>query len=123
MPELKESIALCCKQLKLSSNLAERAMTQDGETNQQYLYNLLANEVRYRRERRITKMLNTAGFPRLYTPDQFRTDEIDFPEGVSFKSLLEQDYYRAGKNIIMYGGTGTGKTMLSTLITGSPVPL
>ena len=116
MPELKESIALCCKQLKLSSNLAERAMTQDGETNQQYLYNLLANEVRYRRERRITKMLNTAGFPRLYTPDQFRTDEIDFPEGVSFKSLLEQDYYRAGKNIIMYGGTGTGKTMLSTLI-------
>lgn len=116
MPELKESIALCCKQLRLSSNLAERAMTQEGETNQQYLYNLLANEVQYRRERRITTMLNTAGFPKLYTPDQFRTDEIDFPEGVSFKSLLEQDYYRAGKNIIMYGGTGTGKTMLSTLI-------
>ena len=116
MPELKESIALCCKQLRLSSNLAERAMTQEGETNQQYLYNLLANEVQYRRERRITTMLNTAGFPKLYTPYQFRTDEIDFPEGVSFKSLLEQDYYRAGKNIIMYGGTGTGKTMLSTLI-------
>ena len=116
MPELKESIALCCKQLRLSSNLAERAMTQEGETNQQYLYNLLANEVQYRRERRITTMLNTAGFPKLYTPDQFRTDEIDFPEGISFKSLLEQDYYRAGKNIIMYGGTGTGKTMLSTLI-------
>ena len=89
------------------------AVLEPGGTG---LYNLLANEVQYRRERRITTMLNTAGFPKLYTPDQFRTDEIDFPEGVSFKSLLEQDYYRAGKNIIMYGGTGTGKTMLSTLI-------
>jgi len=116
MTELKESIALCCKQLRLSSNLAERAMTLEGETNQQYLYKLLENEVRYRKERRITKMLNTAGFPKLYTPDQFRTDEIDFPDGVTLQSLLGQDYYRQGKNVLMYGGTGTGKTMLSTLI-------
>lgn len=116
MAELRESIALCCKQLKLSANLAERAMTQEGGTNQEYLYNLLYNEVIYRRERRITKLLNTAGFPKLYTREQFRTDEIDFPEGISLDSLLNLDFYHAGKNIIMYGSTGTGKTMLSTLI-------
>ncbi len=116
MPELKESIALYCKQLKLSSNLAERAMTQKGDTNQQYLCNLLENEVRYRKERRITKMLNTAGFPKMYTPEQFRTNEIDFPSGVTFQSLLDQEYYHSGKNILMYGGSGTGKTMLSTII-------
>ena len=63
MSELRESIALCCKQLKLSANLAERAMSQEGGTNQEYLYNLLGNEVIYRKERRITKLLNTAGFP------------------------------------------------------------
>ena len=56
MPEVKESIALYCKQLRLSANLAEQAMTQEGETNQDYLCNLLANEVSYRRERRITKI-------------------------------------------------------------------
>ena len=50
MAELKESIALCCKQLKLSTNLAERAMSQEGGTNQEYLYNLLSNEVIYRKE-------------------------------------------------------------------------
>jgi len=116
MPELKESIALCCKQLKLSSNLAERAMTQEGETNQEYLYNLLSNEVSYRKERRITKLLNTAGFPRLYERNQFRTDEIDFPSGSSFDSLLNLEFYQKGKNIILYGSTGTGKTMLSILI-------
>ena len=116
MPDIREDIALCCKQLKLSSALADRAMTQKGETNQQYLYNLLSDEIRYRKERRVTKLLNSAGFPRIYTPDEFRTDEIDFPEDVTFTSLLGQDYYRAGKNLIMYGSTGTGKTMLSILI-------
>ncbi len=116
MTDLRESIGLCCKQLKLSVNLADRAMTQKGETNQVYLYNLLSNEVRYRKERRITNLLNGAGFPKLYEREQFRTDEIDFPSDVSLDSLLNLDFYREGKNIIMYGGTGTGKTMLSTLI-------
>ena len=116
MPELKESIALCCRQLKLSANLAERAMSQEGGTNQEYLYNLLSNEVAYRKERRITKLLNTAGFPRLYEREQFRTDEIDFPSGVSLASLLDLEFYRKGENVILYGSTGTGKTMLSTLI-------
>lgn len=116
MAELTESIALCCKQLRLSSNLAERAMHQEGGTNQEYLYNLLNNEVAYRKERRITKLINTAGFPRIYAPEQFRTDEIDFPEGTTLESLLRLDFHHRGKNIIMYGSTGTGKTMLSTLI-------
>ena len=116
MDDLKDMIALCCKQLRLSSNLADQAMSLEGNTNQEYLYNLLAKEVTYRRERRISKLLNTAGFPKLYKREQFRTDEIDFPEGVTFDSLLKLDFYESGKNLIMYGSTGTGKTMLSTLI-------
>lgn len=116
MAELKEAIALCCKQLKLSSNLAERAMTQEGDTNQEYLYNLFCDEIKYRKERRIMKLIGAAGFPRTYTKEQFRTEEIDFPEDVSYNSLLGLDFYHAGKNVILYGGTGTGKTMLSILI-------
>ncbi len=116
MTELKESIALCCKQLKISANFAERAMSQEGATNQEYLYNLLSNEVTYRIERRKTKLLNTAGFPKLYEKEQFRADEIDFPSDVSLDTLLRLDFYRKGENLIFYGSTGTGKTMLSTLI-------
>ena len=116
MSDIQETIAMYCKRLRLSSSLAERAMNQEGATNQEYLCNLLADEVRYRDETRITKLMNAAGFPKRYSPEQYRTDEIDFPEGVSFESLLDLDFLKAGNNVIMYGSTGTGKTMLSILV-------
>lgn len=116
MDDIRANIALCCKQLRLSSNLADQAITQEGDTHQDYLYHLLKTEIEYRRIKRVERYLNLSGFPKRYTPEQFVTDEIDFPEGVRFENLLNLDFYYEGKNIIMYGGTGTGKTMLSILI-------
>ena len=103
MDDIRNAIASCCKQLRLSSNLADRAMTQEGDTNQEYLYHLLKNEIENRRQTRITKLSSTAGFPKQYTPDQFRTDEIDFPEGISFDTLMDLDFYDQGKNVIENG--------------------
>lgn len=116
MADIEKSIADCCRQLRLSSNFSSQAMTLKGGTSQEYLLNLLTNEIEYRLIKRKNKYLNTAGFPRRYAVDEFRTDEIDFPDGVKLGSLLNLDFYHKGKNIIMYGGTGTGKTMLSILI-------
>ena len=116
MSDIKSNLASCCKKLRLSASLAERAMVQEGSTNQEYLLNLLTEEIANRDAARLTRNLNSAGFPCRYTPEQYRTDEIDFPDGVSFESLLGLDFYHKGRNVLMYGGTGTGKTMLSILI-------
>lgn len=116
MADTEKMIAECCKKLRLSSNLAERAMTTDGESHQEFLLNLFNDELTRRANTRISKFLDGAGFPKMYSEEQFRTDEITFPDDVSFQSLLDLSFYEERKNIIMYGGTGTGKTMLSILI-------
>ena len=116
MDEMKEALAACCKRLRLSASLASRAMKLEGETHQEFLLNLLNSEIVNRDAARITRNFNAAGFPCRYKREQYRTDEIDFPDDVSFESLLGLDFYRSGKNVIMYGGTGTGKTMLTILI-------
>ena len=116
MTEYRDRIASCCKQLRLSSNLADRAMIQKGKTNQEFLCKLFENEIAYRKKTRINKLQNSAGFPKRYSVDQFNADEVVFPEDVSLKGLLDLEFRKRGENIIMYGGTGTGKTMLSLII-------
>ena len=92
MDEIRVKLVECCKKLRLSASLADRAMTQEGVTNQEYLLNLLLDEIASRDAARITRNLNTAGFPCRYTPDQYQTGEIDFPDGVSFESLPGLDF-------------------------------
>ena len=52
MADLEKSIAACCKQLKLSINFAGQAFEQKGNTPQEYLLNLLTNEIEYRTVKR-----------------------------------------------------------------------
>lgn len=112
----REEIANCCQQLRLSSNLADHAMTVTGESNQEYLYHLLSNEVAYRGKQRVKKLISSAGFPRAYSFSQFRPDEIEFPAGCSFEALQALKFREEENNLLMYGCTGTGKTMLSICV-------
>ena len=116
MNVLKDRISECCKKLKISSNFAENAFLTDGESNQEYLLTLLENEIRHRGEARISKLLNTAGFPRFYAKGEFKPDEVKFQNGLCYESLVNANLTEPCKNVIMYGGTGTGKTMLSIIL-------
>ena len=111
----QEEIKNCCRQLRLSANLAERAQTTSGETNQEFLYNLLRDEIAYRRKQRISKMINGAGFPKPYQFSQFRDEEVDFQDTCSVQSLQSLEFQQKGLNIIMYGGTGTEHKRSGTL--------
>ena len=41
---------------------------------------------------------------------------MQFPSGVTPENLKALEFFRAGNNLVMYGSTGTGKTMLSICI-------
>ena len=100
----QEEIAGCCRQLRLSSILAEYAMTTECDTNQEYLYQVLSRTIAYRRDCRIGKLIGSAGFPKPYDFSQFRADEVEFQTGCSLESLKSLEFMHQGRNIIMYGG-------------------
>lgn len=111
-----EEISACCRQLRLSAGLAERSQKTEGTSNQEYLFHLLSEEVAYRRAQRMAKLTRAAGFPKPYSFSQFCADEVDFQSGATLESLKSLEFMERTENIIMYGRTGTGKTMLSICI-------
>lgn len=115
MDNYHEGILECCKKLKLSASLADRSVATEGESHQEYLYRLLNSEIEYRQKTRIAKLINSAGFPRPYEFGQFRPEEVEFQD-TTLEELKTLEFYQQHKNIILYGCTGTGKTMLSICI-------
>lgn len=113
---LEKEIIDCCKKLKLSHNLADMAQTTNGESHQEYLYRLLSAELKNREQVRVSKLINSAGFYSIKTFEGFRFDEITLPSDLTPESLKSLNFIKEKKNIIMYGRTGTGKTMLSTAL-------
>ena len=113
---LDNEIFECCRKLRLSRNLAELAQTAEGDSHQEYLYRILSEELQYREITRTEKLVNSAGFYSLQTFEGYRFDEITLPADLTPEILKSLAFISEHKNIIMYGGTGTGKTMLSTAL-------
>lgn len=111
--DYKKELVACCKKLKLSSALAERAESTEGETHLEFLYNLFSAEIHARELTRIGNLITGAHFPVRYHFDQFRPDQVEFPEDCPIESIQSLQFYQESNNLILYGGTGTGKTMLS----------
>lgn len=111
--ELREDLITCCRKLRISSALAERAEVTEGETHLEFLYNLFKAEIHAREQTQIGSLITGAHFPVEYQFNQFRSEQVEFPEDCSIGSIESLEFYREGKNLILYGGTGTGKTMLS----------
>lgn len=105
-----------CRRMRLSRNLAERALEIEACGNVEFLMKLFAEEIAYRDARRNEGLVNAAGFYSVKTLDGFITDDIQFPANAGLEELESLDFINDRWNVCMYGGTGTGKTMLSTAL-------
>lgn len=110
---LISEIATCCKELKLSRNLAEMSEKLQAENHQEYLFKLLKSELEHRESVRKDKLLKKANFYSLKAFEGFRFDEVTLPATVSPEYLKNCEFLNTKTNLVMYGNVGTGKTHLS----------
>ncbi|WP_244895392.1 ATP-binding protein [Evansella clarkii] len=69
----------------------------------------------HREERKINLLLSQAQLPKTGT-QPFQWEHIQIPQGIDRSTVLNGSFIREKENLILYGGVGTGKTYLATLI-------
>lgn len=94
-----------------SARLAEIA-TRERQTHLAYLAEVLAAEVDDRSERRRTRRINDAKFPRLKRLADFNLDAVPTIQPAALGQLAAGHYLDAGEPIVLLGDSGTGKSHL-----------
>jgi|SRR5690625_14709 len=111
---MNEQIEAYAKRLKLSW-IRENYHKVKANNNQEYLLKLFEKEVQNREKRRINLLLSQAQLPKV--GDQaYQWEHIQIPQGINREAILNGEFMNEKENLILYGGVGTGKTYLATLI-------
>ena len=89
-------------------------VAQHGGDYVAFLHDVLEEEVKDRRARRVERRIQEARFPQVKEIASLQQDAL--PKGVSLPQILDLakgDYLRDHANVIAVGGSGTGKTHVS----------
>jgi DNA replication protein DnaC len=111
------SIAVAARDLHLptvraeAARLAEIALRQ-RHTHLGFLAEVLSAEVEDRAERRRTRRITEARFPRLKRLADFNIDAVASLNAAVLAKLAHGDYLDAGEPVVLLGDSGTGKTHL-----------
>jgi DNA replication protein DnaC len=111
---MRKEIEEYAKRLKLSW-IRENYHEVEEKDPQKSLLSLFEKEVKNREERKINLLLSQAQLPK--TGDQpYQWQHIQIPQGIDRETVLKGNFIQERENLILYGGVGTGKTYLATLI-------
>ena len=105
---LTSQIAECCKELRLSRNIADMSCIVQEENNQQYLLKLLKSELEHREITRTNRLIKNAGFYTIKAFESFRFDEVTLPSAITSESLKKLEFIDRKENLVLYGNVGTG---------------
>jgi DNA replication protein DnaC len=94
-----------------SNRLAEIA-ARERRTHLGYLAEVLSAEVDDRSQRRRTRRISEAKFPRLKRLSEFNVDAVDTIAPATLAHLATGAYMNAGEPIVLLGDSGTGKSHL-----------
>ncbi|GAE37694.1 IS21-like element helper ATPase IstB [Halalkalibacter akibai] len=102
------------KRLKLSW-IREHYHELNVSDPKEYLLKLFEKEIANREERKINLLLSHAQLPKT-GGSPFQWEHIQIPQGIEREQVLNGDFISEKENLIFYGGVGTGKTYLATLL-------
>ena len=111
---MEQTIEEYAKKLKLSW-IRQHYHEVEASSNEEFLLKLMEQEIQQREERKTNLLLSQSQLPEVPTVP-FIWDEIDYTQGLTRNYFLEGEFLPKKENLIFYGGVGTGKTFLSTLI-------
>jgi DNA replication protein DnaC len=115
MPAIEE-IALCCRELRLSSNIVDNIKKIEETDKELFLLRLLQLEIKHRRHNRRLRNIKNAGFYTLKGFGNYVFDDIKLPDALTVDAIIAGEFIQKKQNLIMYGNPGTGKTHLATAI-------
>lgn len=115
MPAIEE-IALCCKELRLRSNIVKNIKKIEETDKELFLRRLFQLEVKHRRHNRRLRNIKNAGFYTLKGFSNYVFDDIKLPDTLTVNTIIAGEFIQNKQNLIMYGNPGTGKTHLATAI-------
>lgn len=107
------AIASMSRKLMLSSRVVELCEAEATPRQEEFLLKVLSEEIDRRERGRKARLLNRAGFPVFKSFDDYDFSEIRFPPSLSRAELLQEDFIPEKKNLVLYGGVGTGKTHMA----------
>ena len=111
----REIILSSCKDLKLGGIRSSiepmvTQATQEGWSYDKLIAALLEKETEHREMLRRKAQIRRAGFPQLLYLEDLKRNELPKDMATSLPELETLDFIREGKNVVMYGNPGTGKT-------------
>jgi DNA replication protein DnaC len=109
----RQEIAGYSRALMLSTGVTELCATEATPKQEEFLHRVLSEEMARRDRNRKTRLLSRAGFPVLKSFTDYDFSGIRFPPALSQEELLSCRFIAEKKNLVLYGGVGTGKTHMS----------
>jgi DNA replication protein DnaC len=113
---MRGEIAVFARTLMLSSRVTELCQSEATPRQEQFLHRVLAEEIARRERSRKSRLLARAGFPVLKGFEDYDFSEVRFPPLFNREELLCGEFIREKKNLVLYGGVGTGNYVKSSLM-------
>ena len=111
--EQRREIMDYSRKLMLSGRVAELCETEATPRQEEFLHRVLSEEIARRERGKKSRLLNRAGFPVFKSFEGYDFSDIRLPPTFDRDELLSCQFVQEKKNLVLYGGVGTGKTHMS----------